>query len=86
MPNEATHRFAIRAFSRSPEKTWEALGLLREARIKEGLRLLDQLAEDDADPADWTQIDVEWLIMAGHCLTSPEGSPRGNVARHETWQ
>jgi hypothetical protein len=86
MPNEATHRFAMRAFCRSPEKTWEALGLLHEGRIEEGLRLLDHVAEDDVDPVDWREIDIEWLVLTGHCLTSDEGSPQGNVLRHETWQ
>lgn len=86
MPNEATHRFAMRAFCRSPEKTWAALGLLREGRIEEGLRLLDQLAEDDVHPVDWTEIDVEYLVLAAHCLTTAEGSPQGNVPRHNTWQ
>lgn len=86
MPNEVTRRFAMRAFCRSPEKTWEALGLLREARIEEGLRLLDQLAEDDVVSVDWKEIDVKWLVLAGHCLTRAEGSPQGNVPGHNSWQ
>lgn len=86
MPNEATHRFALRAFCRSPEQTWQALGLLREGRVEEGIRLLDELAEDNVDPVDWKVIDVDWLIVAGHCLTSAEESPHGNVPRHTSWQ
>ena len=66
----------MRAFCRSPEKTWQALSLLREGSVEEGLRLFDELAEDDVDPVDWTKINVEWLIMAGHCLTGAEGSPQ----------
>lgn len=71
---------------RSPEKTWEGLGLLREGQIEEGLRLLAQLAEDGVNPFDWEQIDIDYLIMAAHCLTSAEGDPKGNVPRHESWQ
>lgn len=76
----------MRAFCRCPEKTWQALGLLREGRVEEGLRLLDELGEDDVDPVDWTEIDIRWLVLAGHCLTSARGSPEGNVPRHNTWQ
>lgn len=86
MPNEETRQFAMRAFCRSPEKTWQALGLLREGRIEKGLDVLAELAEDDFRPVDWKVIDVDWLILAGHCFTSAEGSPHGNVPRHNTWQ
>jgi len=85
MPNEATYNFAMRAFCRSPEKTWIALGNLREGRIEEGLQQLHHLA-NDLDPTDWMEIDVDWLILAGHCLTESESSPQGNVPRHESWQ
>lgn len=86
MSNEPTRRFATRAFWRSPEKTWHAFRLMREGQVEDGLRLLDQLAEDDRDPTDWCVIDVDWLLLAACALTSPEGSPRGNVPLHETWQ
>lgn len=71
---------------RRPEATWEALGLLREGEIEEGLRILDQLAEDDVNPIDWSQVDIDWLVMAGHCLTTAKDSPKGNVPRPDSWQ
>ncbi len=85
MPNEETHKLALSAMMRSPEKTWVALGHLREGRIEEGLQLLHDLA-DGITPIDWAQVDVDWLVMAAHCMTSAEGAPKGNVPRHETWQ
>lgn len=86
MPNEETQDFARRAFWRSPEKTWAAFNLMREGQVEEGLRRLDQLAEDDWHKTDWTVIDTDWLLLAACVLTSPEGSPKGNVPQHESWQ
>lgn len=59
---------------------------MREGRVEEALRLLDQLAEDDRHPTDWKLIDTDWLRLAACALTSPEGSPQGNVPRHDSWQ
>ncbi len=73
----------MRAMMRSPERTWVALGHLREGRIEEGLRLLADLANV---PVNWDEIDIDWLVLAGHCLTESENSPKGNVPRHESWQ
>ena len=85
MPNEETHKLAMSAMMRSPEKTWVALGHLREGRIEEGLQLLYDLAHG-LTPIDWEQVDVDYLIMAAHCLTSAEDGPKGKVPRHDTWQ
>ena len=84
-PNEATYCLAQCAMMRSPEKTWVALGHLREGRIEEGLQLLHDLA-DGLTKIDWPEVDVDYLIMAAHCLTSAEDAPKGNVPRHDVWQ